>query len=87
MVELIYGSGLRISKFIRLQVKDIDYGMNQKIVRDGKGKQSYSTFKGSKHSHFRRTFRLSYYLKATAFFASAKQCPLCIPALVENING
>jgi len=37
MVRLMYGTGLRISELIRLRVKDIDFGMNQIIVRNGKG--------------------------------------------------
>jgi len=37
MAQLIYGSGLRISELIRLRVKDIDFDMNQIIVRSGKG--------------------------------------------------
>lgn len=37
MAYLMYGTGLRISELIRLRVKDIDFGMNQIIVRNGKG--------------------------------------------------
>ncbi len=37
MTYLMYGTGLRISELIRLRVKDIDFGMNQIIVRNGKG--------------------------------------------------
>jgi integron integrase len=37
MAKLLYGSGLRISECIRLRVKDIDFDMNQIMVRDGKG--------------------------------------------------
>jgi integron integrase len=43
MLELVYGSGLRVSELIRLRVKDIDYGMNQIIVRDGKGNRDRIT--------------------------------------------
>ena len=32
-----YGSGLRLMECLRLRVKDIDFGLNQIIVRDGKG--------------------------------------------------
>jgi integrase len=35
MAYIMYGTGLRISELIRLRVKDIDFGMNQIIVRDG----------------------------------------------------
>ena len=37
MVRFMYGTGLRISELIRLRVKDIDFGMKQTIVRNGKG--------------------------------------------------
>lgn len=37
MTRLMYGSGLRISELIRLRVKDIDFGMSQIIIRNGKG--------------------------------------------------
>ncbi len=38
MAKLLYGSGLRLMECLRLCVKDIDFGMNQIMVRDGKGK-------------------------------------------------
>jgi integron integrase len=38
MVKLLYGSGLRLMECLRLRVKDIDFGMHQIMVRDGKGK-------------------------------------------------
>ncbi|XKH01135.1 integron integrase [Marinobacter nauticus] len=34
---LIYGAGLRINEALRLRVKDVDFGMQQLVVRDGKG--------------------------------------------------
>lgn len=34
---LLYGAGLRISEALRLRVKDVDFGMQQLIVRCGKG--------------------------------------------------
>ncbi len=37
MGSLLYGSGLRLMECIRLRVKDIDFNMNQIVVRDGKG--------------------------------------------------
>ncbi|MBV1879072.1 MAG: integron integrase [Pseudomonadales bacterium] len=37
MAEIMYGAGLRVMESVRLRVKDIDFGMNQIIVRDGKG--------------------------------------------------
>ena len=37
MASLLYGSGLRLMECLRLRVKDIDFALNQIIVRDGKG--------------------------------------------------
>ncbi|MBY6222771.1 phage integrase N-terminal SAM-like domain-containing protein [Marinobacter nauticus] len=35
---LIYGAGLRINEALRLRVKDVDFGMQQLIVREGRGR-------------------------------------------------
>jgi integron integrase len=37
MAKLIYGSGMRLMECVRLRVKDIDFGLNQIVVRSGKG--------------------------------------------------
>jgi len=37
MASLLYGSGMRLTECLRLRVKDIDFGVNQVTVRDGKG--------------------------------------------------
>jgi integron integrase len=37
IVKLLYGSGLRLLEALRLRVKDVDFGMKQLTVRDGKG--------------------------------------------------
>lgn len=37
MASLLYGSGLRLMECVRLRVKDVDFGLNQICVRDGKG--------------------------------------------------
>ena len=37
MAELMYGSGLRQMECCRLRVKDIDFGMHELVVREGKG--------------------------------------------------
>jgi integron integrase len=37
MAELLYGAGLRLMECVRLRVKDVDFGYNRIIVRDGKG--------------------------------------------------
>lgn len=39
MVLLMYGTGMRILEVIRLRVKDVDFGNNLIVVRDGKGKK------------------------------------------------
>ncbi|MDD4019239.1 MAG: integron integrase [Kiritimatiellae bacterium] len=43
MAELIYGGGLRVMECCRLRVKDVDFGMNQLMVRGGKGDKDRST--------------------------------------------
>jgi integron integrase len=37
VVKVLYGSGLRLMEALRLRIKDIDFGMKQITVRDGKG--------------------------------------------------
>jgi integron integrase len=37
MVQLLFGSGLRLMECLRLRIKDIDFSHRQIIVRDGKG--------------------------------------------------
>jgi integron integrase len=37
MLRLLYGTGMRLMECVRLRVKDVDFGMNQITVRDGKG--------------------------------------------------
>src|SRR5712692_5993518 len=36
---LLYGAGVRIMEAVRLRIKDVDFGRNEIIVRDGKGEQ------------------------------------------------
>jgi integron integrase len=43
MAEIMYGAGLRTSECIKLRIKDIDFGMNQIVVREGKGMKDRST--------------------------------------------
>jgi len=43
MAKLMYGCGLRVIECVRLRVKDVDFAMNQVIVRDGKGKKDRIT--------------------------------------------
>lgn len=43
MGNLLYGSGLRLLECLRLRVKDVDFGYNQIMVRDGKGQKDRVT--------------------------------------------
>jgi len=43
IIRLIYGAGLRLMECVRLRVKDVDFGMNELIVRDGKGNKDRRT--------------------------------------------
>ncbi|MHC5059323.1 MAG: tyrosine-type recombinase/integrase, partial [Planctomycetota bacterium] len=40
---LLYGTGLRVREGLRLRVKDVDFGANQIVVRDGKGRKDRLT--------------------------------------------
>ena len=40
---LLYGSGLRLMECLRLRVKDVDFGQNHVVVRDGKGQKDRVT--------------------------------------------
>ncbi len=42
-VNILYGAGLRVMECVRLRVKDIEFEMNQIVVRDGKGKKDRVT--------------------------------------------
>lgn len=42
-ISLLYGTGMRLSEGLRLRIKDIDFEMNQIIVRDGKGEKDRIT--------------------------------------------
>ncbi len=43
MAHLLYGSGLRLMECVRLRVKDLDFDLNQVIVRSGKGEKDRRT--------------------------------------------
>ncbi|MFC2172190.1 integron integrase [Acidobacteriota bacterium] len=56
MVELLYGSGLRLMECVRLRVKDVDFELNEILVRNGKGMKDRVTLlpqkvRGSLDSH------------------------------------
>ena len=37
LAALLYGTGVRIMEGLRLRVKDVDFGRNEILIRDGKG--------------------------------------------------
>jgi integron integrase len=43
VATLLYGSGLRLMEALRLRVKDLDFALNQILVRDGKGQKDRVT--------------------------------------------
>jgi integron integrase len=43
MVMLLYGAGLRLVECLSLRVKDIDFGSNEVVVREGKGQKDRRT--------------------------------------------
>ena len=43
VAKLLYGSGLRLMESLRLRVQDLDFGMKQPTVRDGKGSKDRYT--------------------------------------------
>jgi len=43
MASLLYGSGLRLTECLPLRIKDVDYELNEIIVRDGKGNNDRRT--------------------------------------------
>ena len=43
VVQMLYGSGLRLTEGLQLRVKDVDFAQQQVIIRDGKGNESRVT--------------------------------------------
>jgi len=41
--RLLYGTGMRVLEALRLRVKDLDFGSNQVLVREGKGRKDRVT--------------------------------------------
>ena len=63
VVKLLYGSGLRLLEALRLRVQDVDFGMKQLTVRDGKGSKDRFTMLPEKvmptlQEHLERVRRL-----------------------------
>ncbi len=43
LASILYGSGLRLSECLNLRIKDVDFGLNEIIVRGGKGNNDRRT--------------------------------------------
>jgi integron integrase len=43
VASLLYGTGMRLLECLHLRVKDLDFGLNQILVRDGKGQKDRRT--------------------------------------------
>ncbi|MBS0195118.1 MAG: integron integrase [Proteobacteria bacterium] len=43
LASLLYGTGIRLMECLRLRVKDVDFGRNEIVVRDGKGAKDRRT--------------------------------------------
>lgn len=43
VVSLLYGTGMRLTECLSLRIKDVDFEMNQIVVRDGKGERDRIT--------------------------------------------
>ncbi len=50
IANLLYGAGLRLNEALRLRVKDIDFGFQQIVVRDGKGGKDRFTVLPTKYN-------------------------------------
>ena len=63
MVNLLYGSGLRVSECVRLRIKDVDFEQRHLAVRDGKGAKDRVTLLPESliptlKDHLKRTHRI-----------------------------
>lgn len=63
VATLLYGTGMRLLEALRLRVKDVDFGLNLVVVRDGKGQKDRRTMlpaalKGPLERHLERVRRL-----------------------------
>jgi integron integrase len=43
LIQILYGSGLRLAESLNLRIKDLDFAQRQILVRDGKGMESRVT--------------------------------------------
>lgn len=65
-VELMYGSGLRVSECLRVRVQDIDFESNSILIRNSKGnKDRVTLLSGSIHARLRKQIDYVLELQAT----------------------
>ncbi|WP_339867134.1 integron integrase [Pseudohongiella nitratireducens] len=63
IVQLLYGSGLRLNECLRLRVKDIDFDLMTVTVHDGKGRKDRTTIlSGHASAALKNQIELSTYL-------------------------
>lgn len=55
MVQLLYGSGLRLRECLSLRVKDLDFSRQASVVRDAKGQKDRVTVLPRQAQRNRRT--------------------------------
>jgi integrase len=94
MAKLMYGCGLRVIECIRLRVKDVDFAMNQIVVRNGKGKKDRITVlpEGAKplleeHLVYVKRLHQCDLAKDTAGYICRMRLPENIQALIDNGDG
>ncbi len=63
VATILYGTGARLLEGLRLRVKDLDFGLNQILIRDGKGQRDRVTMlptalKEPLQRHLQPVFRL-----------------------------
>lgn len=63
VIQVLYGSGLRLNEGLRLRVKDLDFAQRQIVVRDAKGNESRVTMLPDSlidplHAHLQKVRRL-----------------------------
>ncbi|MBN2716283.1 MAG: tyrosine-type recombinase/integrase [Deltaproteobacteria bacterium] len=93
-LQLLYGTGMRLSEVIRLRVKDIDFGLKTITVRDGKGSKDRTTLlpaslTASLEKQIKRVkkFMSLTCIKITAPFICPTPFQLNIPMLNDSSAG
>jgi integrase len=72
MTSLLYGCGLRLTECFRLRIKDIDFELNEIVVRDGKGNNNIRTiFPARKPSIDPRSGKLKQHYRNASYLQKA----------------